>query len=174
MGPVRDLILGEVTLPKVKKAQRKTALMNWQLTTQCPEARAEIEQLLTQVPLGGAQYLKLSWDEARNRPGLLFAAIDDVLLPYAATNFYGAQRKTHVQYLTQLDYEQRVKSGMYRDVDLTPPGLEPEGSIVQQANDKIEGRTDTSYNEDGLRTVYEVYAIVAMDEDDRKIGRAHV
>jgi hypothetical protein len=43
-------------------------------------------------------------------------------LPFAATNFYTAQRKTHVQYLTQLDYEMRVESGMYRDVDLTPAG----------------------------------------------------
>jgi hypothetical protein len=165
-GPAKDFIPGKVTADKVKKAQRKSAMMNWQLTVQCPEARAEIEQLLTQVPLGGAQYLKLSWDNVRNRPGFLFVAIDDMLLPYAATSFYSAQRKTHVQYITQVDYEQRVKAGMYRDVDLTPPGLEPEGSIVQQANDKIEGRSDTSYNEDGLRTVYEVHALLRVEGDD--------
>ena len=39
-GPVRDLILGDVTVEKVKKARRKTALMNWQLTVQSPEFRA--------------------------------------------------------------------------------------------------------------------------------------
>jgi hypothetical protein len=50
----------------------------------------------------------LGWDENRNRPNFLFVAIDDIYLPYAASNFYSAQRKTHVQYLTTVDYAERV------------------------------------------------------------------
>ncbi len=165
-GPVKDLVVGDSTTKKVDKAKRKSALMNWQLTVQAQEARAEVEQMLTQLPLGGAQYLKLSWDDRRNRPSFLAVMIDDMYLPYAATNFYSAQRKTHVQYITALDYQQRVKSGMYRDVDLTPPSMEPDASNAEKANNKIEGRTDTSYNEDGLRTVYEVYAMTAIGEDE--------
>jgi hypothetical protein len=162
-GPAKDLIEGEVTVKKIQKAKRKSSLMNWQLTVQSQEFRSELEQLLTQVPLGGAQYLKMSWDDARNRPGFLAVMIDDMYLPFAATNFYSAQRKTHVQYLTQLDYEQRVESGMYRDVDLTPAGQEPERSAADVANDKIEGRSDTSYNEDGLRTVFECHVIADVE-----------
>ncbi len=162
-GPAKDYIPGEITIKKARKAHRKTQFMNWQLTVQAPEFRAELEQLLTQVPLGGAQYLKLSWDESRNRPGFLFVAIDDMYLPFAATNFYSAQRRTHVQYLTQLDYKQRVRSGMYRDVDVVPASAEPDFSEAGRANDKIEGRSETSYNEDGLRTVYEVYAIASLE-----------
>jgi len=165
-GPVKDFIPGEATGEKVKKAQRKTDFMNWQLTVQSPEFRSELEQLLTQVPLGGAQYLKVTWLEARNRPEFLFVAIDDMYLPFAATNFYSAQRKTHVQYLTTLDYTRRVRSGMYRDVDLGPASMEPDFSIVEKANNKIEGRTETSYNEDGLRTVYEVYTIADIEGDE--------
>ncbi|MEN9936040.1 MAG: hypothetical protein RLZZ387_2619 [Chloroflexota bacterium] len=166
MGPAKDFVPGKQTEDKLLKAKRKTTLLNWQMTVQCPEVRAELEQLMTQVPLGGAQYMKLGWDDKRNRPTFLFVAIDDMYLPYAATNFYTAQRRTHVQYLTQLDYEQRVKSGMYRDVDLTPPGMEPELSGAGKANDKIEGRSATSYNEDGLRIVYEVYAIAQIGDDE--------
>ena len=165
-GPAKDFIPGNnPDAKKIAKAKRKTNLLNWQMTVQCPEVRAELEQLMTQVPLGGAQYLKLGWDERRNRPNFLFVAIDDMYLPYAATNFYTAQRKTHVQYLTQLDYEERVKSGMYRDVDLAPVGMEPELSGAGKANDKIEGRDQSSYNEDGLRTVYEIYAIADIGEE---------
>ena len=165
-GPVKDYIVGEPTGAKVKKAKRKTAFMNWQLTVQSPEFRAELEQLLTQVPLGGAQYLKITWREDRNRPEFLFVAIDDIYLPFAATNFYSAQRKTHVQYLTQLEYKQRVRSGMYRDVDLIPASMEPDRSLADQANDKIEGRSDTSYNEDGLRTIFEIYATAEIEGDE--------
>ncbi len=165
-GPVKDMIPGEVTADKVKKAKRKTTFMNWQLTVQSSEFRAELEQLLTQVPLGGAQYMKVTWKEDRNRPEFLFVAIDDLYLPFAATNFYTAQRKTHVQYLTAVDYQRRVKSGMYRDVDLGPVSMEPDYSVAEKANNKIEGREETSYNEDGLRTVYEVYTIAAIEGDE--------
>ncbi len=158
-GPCKDRIIGDVTAEKVAKAKRKSALMNWQLTVQVKEARAELEQLLTQVPLGGGQYMKVSWDEKRNRPGFLFVAIDDMLLPYAATNFYSAQRKTHVQYLTQLDYEQRVTDGMYIDAELISASMVPEGTGPERANNKIEGRDDPAYNEDGLRTIFEIYTI---------------
>jgi hypothetical protein len=165
-GPAKDSISGPTTTEKVDKAKRKTSLLNWQMTVQCPEVRAELEQLMTQLPLGGAQYLKLGWDTPRNRPTFLFVPIDDMLLPYAATNFYTAQRKTHVQYITSLDYENRVRDGMYRDVDLAPSSMEPEQSVAGQANDKIEGRDATSYNEDGLRIVYECY--VTMEVEDGK------
>ena len=162
-GPVKDFIPGQPNGDKVKKAKRKTEFMNWQLTVQSPEFRAELEQLLTQVPLGGAQYMKVTWNEPRNRPDFLFVAIDDMYLPFAATNFYSAQRKTHVQYLTAIDYQKRVKQGMYRDVDLGPVSMEPDFSAAEKANNKIEGRHETSYNEDGLRTVYEVYAIADVE-----------
>ncbi len=165
-GPVKDFIPGEPNGDKVKKAKRKTDFMNWQLTTQSPEFRAELEQLLTQVPLGGAQYMKVTWNEPRNRPDFLFVAIDDMYLPFAATNFYSAQRKTHVQYLTQLDYQRRVKQGMYRDVDLAPVSMEPDFSKAEKANMKIEGRDESSYNEDGLRTVYEIYVISDIEGDE--------
>ena len=164
-GPAKDNIAGEQTAEKIDKAKRKTELLNWQMTVQCPEVRAELEQLMTQVPLGGAQYMKLGWDEKRNRPSFLFVPIDDMYLPYAATNFYTSQRKTHVQYLTQLDYEDRVKSGMYRDVSLTPASMEPEQSLAGKATDRIEGREANDYNEDGLRIVYEVYVIADIEED---------
>ena len=164
-GPAKDYVPGKITEDKLRKAKRKTNLLNWQMTVQCPEFRAELEQTMTQVPLGGAQYMKLGWTERRNRPTFLFVPIDDMYLPYAATNFYSAQRKTHVQYLTQLDYEERVKEGMYRDVDLTPPGMEPEQSVAGQANNKIEGRDQSSYNEDGLRIVFEIYAMADIEGD---------
>jgi hypothetical protein len=164
-GPVKMNIVGPLTKGRVSKARRKSEYMNWQLTTQSQEFRSELEQLLTQVPLGGAQYMKITWDEARNRPNFLFVAIDDMYLPYAATNFYTSQRKTHVQYLTELDYKHRVKNGMYRDIDLVPPSALPDQSKAEQANDKIEGRSDNAYNEDGLRTVFEIYTYLDIEEE---------
>ncbi len=165
-GPVKDKVEGDVTSQKLERADRKTRTMNWQLTVQSTEFRAELEQLLTQVPMGGAQYLKVTWDEGRNRPNFLFVPIDDIYLPFAATNYYSSQRKTHVQYLTQLDYKQRVTSGMYRDVDLMPTSMEPDATEAEQANEKIEGKSETGYNEDGLRTIFEIYVTSDLEAPD--------
>ena len=155
-GPVKSKILGERDKSKIQKAERKAEFMNWQTTEQMVEFRGELEQLSTQLPLGGGQYLKFMWNPLHRRPNSEFIAIDDIYLPFAATNFYTAERKTHVQYITKFEYTRRVKSGMYLDVDLGVPD-DPEFSKSTQANDKIEGRKDLSYNEDGLRTIYEVY-----------------
>jgi hypothetical protein len=155
-GPIKSKVLGERDKAKLQKAERKAEFMNWQTTEQMVEFRGELEQLSTQLPLGGGQYMKFMWNALHRRPCSEFIAIDDVYLPFAATNFYTAERKTHVQYVTKFEYQRRVKSGMYRDVDLGAPD-DPEYSKSTQANDKIEGRKDLSYNEDGLRTIFEVY-----------------
>jgi hypothetical protein len=155
-GPVKSKVLGKVDREKLEKAQRKADFMNWQTTEQMPEFRGELEQLSTQLPLGGGQYLKLMWSPQWRRPTAEFIAIDDMHLPFAATNFYSADRKTHVQYVTKADFNRRVKAGMYIDVELGAPG-EVEFSQASKANNKIEGREDTSYNEDGLRTIFECY-----------------
>lgn len=156
-GPVRTKIVGAQDPEKLAKATRKADYMNWQLTEQIPEFRGELEQLSTQLPLGGSQYLKFTWDKRRNRPSCEFIPVDDIYLPFAATNFYTAERKTHVQYITKFEYQRRIEAGMYRDVDLGSPG-ENDFSKASKANDKIEGRSEMNYNEDGLRTVYEVCA----------------
>jgi chaperonin GroES len=177
-GPVKTKILGEKDKEKVQRADRKAEFMNWQATEQMPEFRGELEQLSTQLPLGGAQYLKLMWSAQWRRPTAEFIPIDDIYLPFAATNFYSAERKTHVQYITKFEYARRVKSGMYIDVDIGY-AEQPEFSKASQANDKIEGREDNSYNEDGLRTIFEVYThldfgdgpepyILSIDKTSRK------
>lgn len=162
-GPAKTKIIGEPERDKVEKAERKAGFMNWQSTEQMPEFRGELEQLMTQLPLGGGQYLKFMWNPQWKRPTTEFVPIDDIYLPFAATNFYTAERKTHVQYITAMEYARRVKNGMYVDVDLPMPE-DPEYSKSGVANDKIEGRQDTSYNEDGLRTVFEVNTYLDVED----------
>ena len=163
-GPVKSKIIGETDKVKVEKAQRKTEFMNWQATEQMVEFRSELEQLSTQLPLGGGQYMKYMWSPQHNRPTSEFVPIDDVYLPFSATNFYTAERKTHVQYITHMEYQKRVDAGMYSDIDLPSPN-QPEFSKAEQANEKIEGKQNTSYNEDGLRTIYEIYTYLEMEDE---------
>ena len=166
-GPVRTKIIGEVTEEKSSRAERKRDWNNWQLTTQIKEYRDEKEQLLTQLPLGGSQYLKMWWDDRAKRPRTEFLPIDNVLLPFSAVNFYTAQRITEIQDITQLEFESRISSGLYRDISFYKPSDTPEETKPQKANDKIEGRNDNGDNIDGIRRVYHLYVFDEFDIDNR-------
>jgi hypothetical protein len=163
-GPVRSKIIGTQDKKKLEKSERKAKYMNWQLTEQMPEFRSELEQLTTQLPLGGVQYMKLFWNHDLNRIESVFIPVDDIYLPFAASNFHTAERKTHVQYITKYEYEKRVRSGMYREVDVSIAD-DIDYSKASKANDKIEGREDNSYNEDGLRTIFEVTTAADLEGD---------
>ena len=163
-GPVRTKILGESTEEKTDRAERKRDWTNWQLTEQIEEFRDEQEQLLTQLPLGGSQYMKLWYDEQKKRPCAEFVPIDNVLLPYAAVNFYTAQRVTEMQDITGMEFKRRIDSGLYRDIAFIRATSEPEQTAAEKANDKIEGKS-WSDNEDGLRKVYHIYTWLEIDDD---------
>lgn len=169
-GPVKDFIPGESTKARVEKARRKKTYMNWQFKVQMPEFRAELEQLLTQLPLGGSQYLRLVYDHKKKRPVPIFVPIDDVYLPYAASSFYSAERATYVEHITRFEYENRVESGQYRAVDMLEKGGDasatvPETTESEKATEKIEGKSSNAYNEDGLRDIYEVQTFAEFEEE---------
>ena len=163
-GPTRVQILGEVTEEKTERAEKKRDYMNWQLTEQIEEFRDEQEQLLTQLPLGGSQYLKLWFDEKKRRPCAEFMPIDKLIVPFAAVNFYTAQRVTEVHTITEWEFDQRVKSGLYRDIDLVRATMEPEETHSEKANNKVEGRKWED-NVDGSRIIYHVYTWLELDDD---------
>lgn len=169
-GPVKPWVNGDVTPSKLEKASRKTRFMNWQLTTQIKEYRDELEQLLTQLPMGGSQYQKFWRDDKRKRICCEFVPVDEILLPYSATNFYTAPRVTHRQLISRSTFRSRVRSGLYRDVFISDTNQVPEESLASRANDKIEGREEDGYNEDGLRAVLEIYCWQELDEDSVSQG----
>jgi hypothetical protein len=168
-GPVKTKITGEVTDQKVTRAERKRDFMNWQITEQIEEYRDEQEQTLTQTPLGGSQYMKIWRDDQKKRSCVEFLPIDNVYLPYAAGNFYTASRVTEVNDITQEEFEVRVDSGLYIDIDIFRASQDPEQTKPEKANDKIEGKS-SSDNIDGVRRVFHVYTWMELEEDNFSKG----
>jgi len=163
-GPAKTKILGDVTEEKTEVAERKRDYINWQLTEQIEEFRDEQEQLLTQLPLGGSQFMKMWFDEKKKRPCAEFVSIDNILLPFSAANFYTAQRVTEQQDISEFEFRQRINRGLYRDITFIRATTEPEQTASEKANAKIEGKKFED-NEDGLRRVYHIYTWLDLDDD---------
>ena len=171
-GVVKSNVKGDADRIKEETAGRKVDFLNWQLSEQVPEYRDEMEQLLTQLPLGGSQFLKWRFDAEQKRPTCEWVPIDNILLPYASTNFYTAQRVTEVQDITEDVFIQRVDAGIYVDIDSTYTSDAPltEQTRSQEANNKIEGKQEPSKNVDGLRRVYEITCFLRLDDDNETDG----
>lgn len=172
-GLVKSNIKGEADRLKEETANRKVNFLNWQLTEQVPEYRDEMEQLLTQLPLGGSQFLKWRWDEEQKRPICEWVAIDNILLPYSSTNFYTAQRVTEVQDITEDTFLQRVEQGIYIDINSEYSSDAPlnDQTRSEKANNKIEGKDMPSKNIDGLRRIYEITCFMRLEEDAETDGQ---
>ena len=173
-GLVKTDIKGEADQIKQETAERKANFMNWQLTEQIPEYRDEMEQLFTQLPLGGSQFLKWRFDQEQCRPTCEWVAIDNILLPYSSTNFYTSPRVTEVQDITEDTYLQRIEAGIYRDVDnLNYSSDAPltDQTRSEKANNKIEGKSEPSKNIDGLRRIYEITCFIRLEDDPLTEGR---
>lgn len=169
-GAVKDYIAGKVTQKRVDKARRVAAHMNWQLRRQMPEFRAELEQMLSQLPLGGSQFMFLTWDAKRRRPLATYWPSDDVILPFAASSAANAERLTQIERITQRVYEQRVKSGYYAEPANSAPSTLPDVTKPAEASAKVEGVTADPYNQDGLRAIWRTYTCMELEGDDRSSG----
>jgi hypothetical protein len=174
-GIVKANIKGEADKQKLAIADRKTNFLNWQLTEQIPEYRDEMEQLLTQLPLGGSQFLKWRFDIEQKRPMCEWVPIDNIFLPFSSTNFYTAQRVTEQQDITEDIFLKRIEDGIYRDIDniyqSTSDAPLNDQTQSEKANNKIEGKDIPSVNIDGLRRVYEITCFIRLEDDPLTNGR---
>ena len=172
-GMVKSSIKGEADTKKEETADRKVNFLNWQLSEQVPEYRDEMEQLLTQLPLGGSQFLKWRYDSEQKRPTCEWVPIDNVLLPYSSTNFYTSPRVTEVQDITRDVYMQRIEQGIYRDIhsEYTSNAPLDNQTRSEQANDKIEGKDLPSENIDEMRRIYEITCFIRLKDDDLTDGK---
>ena len=172
-GIVKSHIRGEADRVRLEVAERKVNFLNWQLTEQVQEYRDEMEQLLTQLPLGGSQYLKWRYDYEQKRPMTEWIPIDNLLLPYSTTNFYTSARITEVQDITEDVFQQRVDQGIYRDIETTYISDIESDQMTQsqKANNKIEGKQEPSKNVDGVRRVYEITCFLRLDDDSETEGK---
>jgi len=168
-GPVKTAIVGQTTKGRLERAERIRRHMNVQLTKTIVEYRAELERLLTQLPMGGSQYLKWYWDRRLKRARCDFIPIDNIFLPFNASSMYSADRLTHWQVITEMEFNRRVKTSMYRDVEEAEQASSSssiEQTESQLANNKIEGKSDQAQESDSdVKEIYEVYTYLEEDDD---------
>jgi len=163
-GPVKTQIIGTSNTEKEDQSERVQSFMNFQLTEVMPEYFDEFERMLFHLPLVGSAFKKIYYDHASERPVSEFVPVDQFYVSYNATDLRRADRYTHVIYMTPHELQKQIKSGMYRDIDLTEPGNFEPSSMSQTINSIMGIEFNAEY--DKQHTLLEQHLYLELDEDE--------
>lgn len=151
-GPVKTQIIGKETREKQEASSRVKDDMNYRLTEQMKEYRAEHEKLLWSLPSTGSAFKKVYYDPSLQRPVALFVPAEDLILPYGHSDLNTSPRFTHRMKKTKNELKKLQVAGFYRDVDLGEPV--PEVTDITKKKDK---ETGMSALQDDRYTLFEVH-----------------
>lgn len=145
-GICKTTIIGTTTKQKEEAAKRVENDINWRMTTQMKEYRAEHERMLWNLAIMGSAFKKVYYDPALGRQTSVFVSAEDLVVPYGASDIYSAERISHHMKKSKNDVLKLQIAGFYRDVMLdTPPGV---SATSKNAEDRVTGRS--SINDDRL------------------------
>lgn len=174
-GPVRMQILGDVTVEKQQRANRKEKHMNWQTTTQMSEYYNDSERMLLFVALLGSAFKKIYYSTSLRRNISEFLSPDQFVVPYGAPDLERAPRYTQILYKSKDEFNRDVAEGFYEDQDLGEPS-QAELTILRQKQDEILGITPSANAFDYAYTFLEQHVNIYLktDSDKYKIAKPYI
>jgi len=165
-GPVFTKVIGKKTKDKTAAADRVKEDMNWQLTENMSEYRAEHERMLWNLGFSGAAFKKVYYDPSLERQVSMFVPAEDVFLPYGTTELNSCPRITQVMKKTENEIRRLMSAGFYVDRDLTTPAKE-----ITEIDKKKEKITGISSLDDTRYTLYECHVELDLQGfEDEKDG----
>ena len=156
-GPVKGRILGKKTPEAEDRRERVQDFMNYQYTTEMPEAFEEMDQLLFYLPLSGSAFKKTYQDDRLERITTVFVQAEDLIVPYTATSLKTAPRYTHRLRRHRNELLKSMRSGFYRKVELATGGNHPDQTKVDEEILRSEGRSETINTEDDVYELLECH-----------------
>ena len=157
-GPVKTRVMGNETPETEDQARRVEEFMNYQITTVMDEYTPEMDQLLFYLPLAGTAFKKVYYDASKQRAVSTFVPVEDLVVPYTASDLETCERITHVVKMSYNEIRTQQLAGFYRDIPLQPS----ETNVSNDATDKedeLEGISPT--NNDMMYELLECH--VSMD-----------
>ncbi len=137
-GPVKTRVMGLETPETQDQARRVEEFMNYQITTVMEEYTPEMDQLLFYLPLAGTAFKKVYYDPSKQRAVSTFVPVEDLVVPYTASDLETCERVTHVVKMTYNDVRTQQLAGFYRDIALQPAETNI-GSETTDKEDELEG-----------------------------------
>lgn len=164
-----EVVKGEVSGPdpdgsKKQRAERIGRHMSYQLLNQMEEWDEETDKLLLQMAIVGCAFRKSYFDKGLGRNCSEFIAAKHVIYDHAVP-FRKLRRITHELSLYKNDVVERVRAGLFEDIEL---GL-PKGATEDEdgSYDFLEQHCWYDLDDDGYKEPY----IVTVKKDTKEVAR---
>jgi hypothetical protein len=145
-GPVKCNIVGEQNEETEQQANRVKDYMNYQITTVMEEYDPDMDQLLFHLGLAGSAFKKIYFDAQQQRAKASFIPVEDLIVPFYATDLESCQRVTHIVKQSYNEVRKNQVGGFYRDVEIRPSLVE--NNQVQEEYQNVQGISSTTYGEE--------------------------
>ena len=126
-GPVRTVILGDLTTEKEQQSRRVQEFMNYYITSVMEEYTPEFDQMLFYLPLAGSTFKKVYYDESMERAVSSFVPAEHLVVPFEASDLETCSNITQVVRTPLNDLRKKQISGFYRDIPVHPTQSESSG-----------------------------------------------
>lgn len=162
-GPIKQLIIGQVTDELEQIAKRVETWANIYFTQEAPEYYSDFKKMLMWLGLIGDCVRKTYFDPILKRPTSKFLFPQDFIVKYGTTDLETCNRMTEVISRTKIEMAEYQKLGIYRDIDLVADD-EGEETNLKKTIDYVEGVTVPNYEEEDIYTLYESHIYLDIDE----------
>ncbi len=162
-GPIKQLIVGQVTKELEEIAKRVETWVNIYFTKEAPEYYSDFKKMLMWLGLIGDTVRKTYFDPILKRPTSKFLFPQDFIVKYGTTDLETCDRMTEVIKRTKIEMAQYQKLGIYRDIDLLSDDEDDETNLKKTIN-YVEGLTVPNYEESDTYTLYESHIYLDIDE----------
>ena len=164
-GPAKVRNDGDDSAERDKLASDLEEDFNHFLTAVATEYYPDTDRTLFLSAFGGCTHKKVYRCARRNRPVSESVELPDLIVSNDSTDLANAARVTHRIVMSPTQYRAMVKAGIYIDVALGFPYVDP--SSIERANAEIKGIAVTPQRQkDQPYTIYETYTEFPLEDAD--------
>lgn len=158
-GMVDTVVLGDADDHLQDIAYRKKAFFNYYFDVVCKEFRKEAIRTIFWAALSGSVYKKVYICPVLGRPVSNFIPIEDFVVNREHSSHIAASRKTHILRIDEREFDIRVMTGMYRDINIMKQeDRGDESQVIKEQLDAISGYDGGRHNaDDAGYTLYECH-----------------
>ncbi len=133
---VKATVVGlDPTREKEERARRVSEYMSYQLLQENPEWEDGIDKLLQILPVLGTVFKKIYYDPISKKVMSDVCVPDKIVVNYDSASLDAARRITHILDFYINDVVERIRAGVYRDIDLDI--LRPEDADMEGDDDYV-------------------------------------
>lgn len=166
---------------KQEKAQRISSYMSYQVMHEMTGWEEDMDRLLLMLPIVGTMFKKTFFDPVSKQNRSCLVLSKNLVVNYWASCLEDAERITEIIELSQRKVKDNQRSGLYLDVELSPPSIDTRyhlddeviDMLVPSVDDEttphiiLEQHTFLDLNDDGYKEPY----IVTIDLKSQQVLR---